>query len=79
MHLPLILGLPILEIGGLGWLYMGYCACGIACPIRTTQYSIRLPDPIQSSPVLRSIVLMTESILPLNTCLATLRVKPLIA
>ncbi len=30
----------------------------------------------QTSLILRSIVLMTESILPLSTCLATLRVKP---
>ena len=33
----------------------------------------------QTSPVLRSIVLITESILPLNTCLARLRVKPVTA
>ncbi len=30
----------------------------------------------QTSLTLRSIVLMTESILPLSTCLATLSVKP---
>jgi hypothetical protein len=30
----------------------------------------------QTSPVLRSIVLITESIFPLHTCLARLRVKP---
>jgi len=29
-----------------------------------------------TSPVLRSIVLITESIFPLNTCLARLKVKP---
>ena len=33
----------------------------------------------QTSPVLRSIVLITESIFPLNTCLARLRVKPVTA
>jgi hypothetical protein len=30
----------------------------------------------QTSLILRSIALMTESILPFNTCLATLNVKP---
>jgi hypothetical protein len=34
------------------------------------------PPVIQTNPVLRSIVLITESIFPLKTCLARLRVKP---
>ena len=37
------------------------------------------PLGLQTSPVLRSIVLITESIFPLNTCLARLRVKPVTA
>jgi hypothetical protein len=34
------------------------------------------PRVAQTNPVLRSIVLITESIFPLKTCLARLRVKP---
>jgi hypothetical protein len=45
----------------------------------TKEAAAELLDVAQINPVLRSIVLITESIFPLNTCLARLRVKPVTA
>ena len=43
---------------------------------RCATLSALSPSVIQTNPVLRLIVLITESIFPLKTCLARLRVKP---
>jgi hypothetical protein len=51
-------------------------------PLPCRAVTVRKPgdDPVrQTNPVLRSIVLITESIFPVNTCLARLRVKPVTA
>src|ERR1700693_4157015 len=45
----------------------------------TNAAAAEILDVAHTSPVLRSIVLITESIFPLKTCLARLRVKPVTA
>jgi hypothetical protein len=52
-------------------------ATQLALSLTTVAQLVLMPPADQIKRTLRSIVLITESILPLNTCLARLRVKPL--